>query len=47
MKFKDLMTISENKKNKQVNMSIRKKELKKCGLSVKDLLNMKLKIKTK
>lgn len=42
MKFRDLLTISENKKNKQVNLSVRKKELTKAGLSVKQLLDMKL-----
>jgi len=43
MKFKDLITISENKNNKQVNLSVRKKQLIKAGLSMKEFLNMKLK----
>ena len=43
MKFKDLLSVTENKTNKQVNLSVRKKQLVKSGLSMKDLLNMKLK----
>jgi len=42
MKFKELLSITENKKNKQINLSVRKKELKKVGLSIQDLLNIKL-----
>ena len=43
MKFKDLISITENKTNKQVNFSVRKKQLVKSGLTMKELLNMKLK----
>jgi hypothetical protein len=42
MKFKDLITITENKTNKQITANIKKKQLRKVGISVKDLLNMKL-----
>ena len=42
MKFKELITIAENKNNKQINLSVRKKQLDKAGISIKDLLNIKL-----
>ncbi len=45
MKFKDMITLSENKTNKQVNLSLKKKALKKAGYSMEDLLNIKLKKK--
>jgi len=45
MKFKDLISLSENKNNKQVNLSVRKKQLIKAGISMEDLLNLKLKKK--
>ena len=43
MKFKELLSVTENKSNKQINLSVKKKELKKAGISMDDLLNMKLK----
>lgn len=43
MKFKELISITENKSNKQINLAIKKKKLKEAGLSVKDLLNVRLK----
>ena len=47
MKFKELITIAENKNNKQINLSVRKKQLDKVGISMKDLLNMKLSTRLK
>lgn len=43
MRFKDLLTVSENKKTKQINLAIKKKKLSKIGFSIDELLNMKLK----
>ena len=43
MKFRDLISITENKNNKQVNLSVKKKAMKKAGITMKDLLNIKLK----
>jgi len=45
MKFKDLISVTENSNNKQVNLSVRKKQLIKAGISMEDLLNIKLKKK--
>ena len=42
MKFKELITYSENKITKQINMSLRKKQLKKGDMSFNDLLNQKV-----
>ena len=46
MKFKDLISVTENKNNKQVNLSVRKKQLTKMGISMEDLLNIKVKRKS-
>lgn len=43
MKFRDLISITENKTNKQINLSLKKKALKKSGISMKDLLELKVK----
>ena len=40
MKMKDLLSISENKNNKQINASLRKKKFIKAGMSVEEFLNM-------
>lgn len=42
MRFKELLSMSENKTNKQINLSVKKKELRKVGISMKNLLNMKI-----
>ena len=42
MKFKELITYSENKITKQINMSLRKKQLKKGDMSFNDLLNQRV-----
>lgn len=48
MKLKDLLTnVIENKKNGQLNTSIKKGQLKKIGISKDDLLNCKVDTKLK
>ena len=43
MKLKDLLTsVVENKKNGQLNTSIKRRELKKIGLSENELLNLRV-----
>lgn len=43
MKLKDLLSkVVENKKNGQLNTSIKKNSLKKVGISEDDLFNMKI-----
>jgi len=43
MKLKDVLSkVVENKKNGQLNTSIKKNELKKIGITDKDLFNMKI-----
>lgn len=45
MKLKDILNISENKKNKQQIWNPKKRTIKKAGLSIRELLNMELKKK--
>ena len=40
MKLKDILTSRENKNNKQINLSLKKKKMKALGLSTSDLLNI-------
>lgn len=42
MKFKDLVSVAKNSKNKQVNLSIKKRKLKQLDISEEDLLNLKI-----
>ena len=43
MKLKDILNQTINKTNKQVSFNIRKKELKKTNIDLKDILNMEIK----
>lgn len=43
MKLKDFVNISKNRTNNQDVLTLRKKELKKIGLSKSQLLNMNVK----
>jgi len=43
MKFKNFVSVSENKSNNQIKLSVKKKELRKMGMSTSDLLNMDIK----
>jgi len=47
MKVKDMLNISENKKNKQSIWNPKKRKLKKLGLKEKDILNLEIKTKAK
>ena len=40
MKLKDFVNLTKNKKNNQINLSIKKTELKKVNLSIKDILKL-------
>jgi len=40
MKFKDLVSVSQNNTNKQINFSLKKKKIKSLGISEDDLLNI-------
>ncbi len=42
MKLKDLFSETKNKKNKQVNFSLRQKQLKKAGISISEIMNIKI-----
>lgn len=42
MKLKDLVSIAKNKKNKQVNLSLKKNKLKNCDMDIDDLLELKV-----
>lgn len=42
LKLKDLFSITKNNCNHQINLSLKKKELKKLNISENKLLNMKL-----
>ena len=42
MKLKDIVNVAKNKSNNQINLSIKKKELKEVGISTEKLLDMKL-----
>ena len=42
MELKDFVNTSKNKKNKQEVFTLRKRALKKEGISMKDLLNLKV-----
>jgi len=43
MQLKELLTVTENKNNKQVSACLRKKQMHKAGISMQDILNMKVK----
>ena len=43
MKLRDFLTVVENKKNKQIHASIKKKKLCEVGMSVDDFLDFKIK----
>jgi hypothetical protein len=48
MKLKDVLgKVVENKKNKQLNVNIKKSSLKKVGITKDDLLNMRIDSKLK
>ncbi len=48
MQLKDLLSkVVENKKNGQLNTSIKKNSLKRVGMSEDDLFNMKIDVKLK
>jgi hypothetical protein len=43
MKLKDFLTkVTENKKNRQLNTSFKRRQLEKCDISTGDLLNMEV-----
>jgi len=42
MKLGDLVSVSRNKTNKQVNLNIKKRKLKRLDISEEDLMNMDL-----
>jgi hypothetical protein len=42
MRLKDLVSIAKNKKNKQVNFSLKKTKLKECEMDIDDLLELKV-----
>lgn len=42
MKLRDLVSVVKNKTNKQINLNLRKRELKQRGISEEDFLNMDL-----
>jgi hypothetical protein len=42
MKLKDLVSIAKNKKNKQVNFSLKKTKLKQCDMDLEDILELKV-----
>ncbi len=42
MQLKDLVNVARNKTNKQVNFSLKKKEMKGVGISTKELLDMSI-----
>ena len=42
MKLKDLVSVAKNKSNNQVNFSLKKKEIKRIGISTEKLLDMSI-----
>ena len=42
MKLRDLSNISINRKNKQISLNLRSKQLKKIGITPECLLNLKI-----
>lgn len=43
MKLKDFLNRTINKNNKQVSFSLKKKEVKKCGVDINEILDMEIK----
>ena len=42
MELKDFVSVSKNKKNKQENFSLKQRKMKSAGISMKDLLKLKV-----
>jgi len=42
MKFKDICSVAHNKKNNQINLSLKKTKLKEIDMDVDDILSMKI-----
>ena len=43
--LKELVNLKENKRNKQISLDIRKTKLKKWGLEIKDIMDLKINTK--
>ena len=45
MKLRDIVNVAKNKRNNQINLSLKKREMKGIGISTEKLLDMNLNIK--
>jgi hypothetical protein len=42
MKFKDICSVTHNKKNNQINLSLKKNKLKEIDMDVEDILSINI-----